>query len=101
MPGILPGRFRLAVSQGEVDITGADKTQLAASGLQCDVETASATRLEGNFFCATAILQPEGQLPARIEHLNLEGKTDLSAPLAKTPQLAAKGTMSSILPSTR
>lgn len=93
LPGILPGRFRLAVSQGEVDITGADKTQLTASGLQCDVETASATRLEGNFFCATAILQPEGQTPARIEHLNLEGKTDLSAPLARTPQLAVKGTM--------
>lgn len=93
LSGLLPGRFRLAVSQGEVDITGADKARLTASGLQCDVETASTTRLEGNFFCSTAMLQPEGQAPARLERLNLEGKTDLTAPLAKTPQLAAKGTM--------
>lgn len=93
LPGILPGRFRLAVSQGEMDIMGTDKTRLTANSLQCDIETASGTRMEGNLFCAIAVLQPEGQTPARIEHLALEGKTDLLAPLRKTPQLTAKGTM--------
>ncbi len=91
--GLLPGRFRLAISQGEADINGADKAHLTVSGLQCDIETASGTRLQGNAFCTTAVLQPEGKLPARLEHFAVEGKTDLAAPLTKTPQLAAKGTV--------
>lgn len=91
--GLLPGRFRLAISQGEVDVTGADNAQLTVNGLQCDVETASVTRLQGTVYCAAAVLQPEGQPPARLERFSLEGKTDLMALLTKTPQLAAKGTM--------
>ena len=90
---LLPGRFRLAISQGEVNLMGTDHASLTATGLQCDIESAEATRLQGNLFCATAILQPEGKTPARLDHLNIEGKTNLSAPLSKTPQLTAKGTL--------
>ena len=90
---MIPGRFRLAVSQGELDITGTDKTRLTATGLLCDIETASAARVQGNFSCTTALLQPEGQTPARLDQLSVEGKTNLVAPLEKTPQLAAKGTL--------
>jgi len=92
-PSVIPGRFRLAVSQGELDITGTDKTRLTATGLLCDIETASAARVQGNFSCTTALLQPEGQTPARLDQLSVEGKTNLVAPLEKTPQLAAKGTL--------
>ena len=83
---LLPGRFRLAISQGEVNLTGTDQASLTATGLQCDIESAEATRLQGNLFCATAILQPEGKTPARLDHLNIEGKTNISAPLSQTPQ---------------
>lgn len=90
---LLPGRFRLAISQGEVNLTGADQTRLTAAGLQCDIEAAETTRLQGNFFCATAVLQPEGQPESRIDHLTIEGKTNISAPLSSTPQLTAKGSL--------
>ena len=90
---LLPGRFRLAVSQGEVNLIGTDQTRLTATGLQCDIEAAETTRLQGNLFCATAILQPENQPPARLDHLSIEGKTNISAPLSSTPLLAARGTL--------
>lgn len=90
---LLPGRFRLAVSQGEITLTGSDQTRLTATGLQCDIEAAETTRLQGNLFCATAVLQPEGQPASRVDHLTIEGKTNLSAPLSSTPQLTAKGTL--------
>ena len=92
-PPLLPGRFRLAVSQGEVRLTGTDQTSLTATGLQCDIEAAEDKRLQGNLFCATTVLQPEGQPPARLDHLSIEGKTNISAPLTSTPQLTAKGTL--------
>ena len=90
---LLPGRFRLAISQGEVNLTGSDQTSLTATGLQCDIETEETTRLQGNLFCATAVLQPEGQPASRFDNLTIAGKTNLSAPLSSTPQLVAKGTL--------
>lgn len=90
---LLPGRFRLAVSQGELALTGSDQTRLTASGLQCDIEAAEGTRLQGNLFCATSVLQPQGQPSARLDHLSIEGKTNLSTPLTSTPQLTAKGSL--------
>ena len=90
---LLPGRFRLAVSQGEVILTGTDQARLTATGLQCDIEAAETTRLQGNFFCATAVVQAEGLPPARLDHLSLEGKTNLATPLSSTPLLTARGTL--------
>ena len=61
------------------------------NGLQCDIETTSVTRLRGNLFWNTAVLLPNGQPPARLNGLAVEGATDLTAPMQQTPQLTARG----------
>lgn len=61
---LLPGRFRLAISQGEVSLTGADKASLTVTGLQCDAEAAEAipayraTRFAPPPYCRLRASQP-------------------------------------------
>jgi len=90
---LIPGRFRLAVAQGELNVAGTDGARLLASGLECDVEATAMTRLKGRLSCSALELQPQGQPASRLEHLSVEGKTDVSAPLLRTPKLSAKGTL--------
>lgn len=90
---LIPGRFRLAVSQGELNVTGTDAARLVIDDLQCDIEATAMTRLKGRFSCTAMELQPAGQAASRLEHLSVEGKTDVSAPLRNTPKLSVRGTL--------
>lgn len=90
--GLLPGRCRLTVQQGDVRIQGAENSSLAIEDLQCDLEAKPGDSISGNLGWTSAALVPPDGHPVLLDSLYLDGKASLEDLLAR-PRLAASGVL--------
>lgn len=89
----LPEDCRLAVVQGQAELTSVDGTRLQLLGLQCRLDVKAPTGISGRVQWGTGLLRPRDSAPVRLDGFLLEGGTDLAAPLTRTPQLTARGAL--------
>ncbi|MEG6503949.1 hypothetical protein V6C07_13025, partial [Desulfovibrio sp. 1214_IL3152] len=75
--GLLPGRCRLTVQQGDVRIQGAENSSLVIEDLQCDLEAKPGDSISGNLGWASAALVPPDGHPVLLDSLYLDGKASL------------------------
>lgn len=90
--GLLPGRCRLTVQQGDVRIQGAENSSLVIEDLQCDLEAKPGDSISGNLGWTSAALVPPDGHPVLLDSLYLDGKASLEDLLAR-PRLAASGVL--------
>jgi AsmA protein len=91
----LTGRCRLSVTDGAALVAGTDKAVLRLEKLDCDLDLTPPARLKGRLSLALARLEPKNAPPWQLGDLQAEGRTDLSAPLERSPRLTVGGELRS------
>ncbi|WP_298032946.1 AsmA-like C-terminal region-containing protein [uncultured Desulfovibrio sp.] len=106
-PGALAARFggsggglpdlltdcRMAIVQGEADLTGTDGARLQLGSLQCRLDTESPARVSGRVHLGAALLRRQGAPLIRLDNFLVEGESDPRRPLTATPKLLISGAL--------
>ncbi|MBD5538406.1 MAG: hypothetical protein HDQ94_00165, partial [Desulfovibrio sp.] len=91
--GFLDGSCRLAITQGDAQITGTDGASLSLRGLQCRLKGSPPGEIAGSLKFTSLRYATREAVVASLERFRLEGESDLDAPLDATPDLTLTGTL--------
>lgn len=92
--GFLKSACSLEIVQGAAELRGPAGENVALGGLQCRLRGEPSGRISGTLQLASLHLEMPDGLSAGLQHLRLEGKSDLVHPLTATPALTLSGTLS-------